>query len=75
VRPARPTTHPRPPATSAPHARARADAISVLRSGEAAEAAMEEEIAEFEEEGGLALSIVIWLFALAAPCAVLLVRP
>ena len=36
---------------------------------------MEEEIAEFEEEGGLALSIVIWLFALAAPCGVLLVRP
>lgn len=36
---------------------------------------MEEEIAEFEEEGGLALSIIIWLFALAAPCAVLLVRP
>ena len=35
---------------------------------------MEEEIAEFEEEGGLALSIVIWLFALAAPCGVLLVR-
>jgi hypothetical protein len=44
------------------------------RSGEAVEAAMEEEIAEFEEEGGLAVSIFIWLLALAAPAAVLVVR-
>ena len=35
---------------------------------------MEKEIEEFEEEGGLAVSIVIWLLALAAPFAVLVVR-
>ncbi len=35
---------------------------------------MEEEIAEFEEEGGLALSILVWLLALAAPFAILVVR-
>lgn len=44
-----------------------------LIRGEEAEAAMEEEIKEFEE-GGLYLSIAVWLLLLAMPAALLLVR-
>jgi len=44
---------------------------SPRRSGAAVEAKIEEEIAEFEEAGGLAVSVVVWVVALAAPLSLL----
>jgi hypothetical protein len=40
--------------------------------GPALEAEIEEEIAEFEESGGLLSSLIVWVLALAAPAALLL---
>lgn len=40
-------------------------------SGPEKEAEIEEEIMEFEEEGGLAVSLVVWVLALVGPLALL----